>query len=261
MLKYSPLYLTKIPSRSAKETPLMNKYVEEYTKFCDLFYQDSFMVCMDMDLKLIAVGNKYLEVIKKSRTEVIGKPLYETTPIPEHNRNLSKIAFPEAIKTKQTKQVFIANLYHPYPDSHILMLLFSPILAPDSTVIAARLDFTPVDISYFFQILIKLNNKIPPNDLPDNDDFLTKREHQVAFLLCHCQDVIEIARVLSLFAENDIAPKTIHNIINRYLFSKFIVSSKVELLAKLHEIGYDKKMPNSLLSNQFIDLTKPQAKY
>lgn len=259
MLKFVETINIKFCLDKYKKDQDMKKYLEEYVRFCNLFYQDSFMVCMDLDLKVIAVGNKYLEVINKSRTEVIGRPLYEITPIPEHNRARSKMTFPEAIRTKQTKQVFIANLYHPYPDSHILMLLFSPILAPDNTVIATRLDFTPVEISYFFQMLIKLNNKIPPADLPDNDDFLTKREHQVAFLLCHCQDVIEIARVLSLFAENDVAPKTIHNII--YLFSKFTVSSKVELLAKLHEIGYDKKMPNSLLSNQFIDLTKPHAEY
>ena len=162
------------------------------------------------------------------------------------------------LKSKSTKQVFITNLYHPYPESHILMLLFSPIMLDQDEVIASRLDFTPVEISYFFQILININSKIEPSNLPDNDDFLTRREHQVAFLLCHCKSPSEIAQVLSLFNHKDIQAKTVNNIISRYLFPKFSANSKTELIDKLKEMNYNKKMPNSLLSNQFIDLTKHQ---
>jgi hypothetical protein len=236
----------------------MMKYLDEYVKFCGTFYSGSFVVTLNLDREVVFVGDKYLDVIKKTREEVIGKPLYETTPIPEQNRVLSRIAFSDAISNKQTKQVFIANLYHPYPESHILMLLFSPILAPTTEVIAMRLDFTPVDIAYFFQVLIRLNQKITPQDLPKNDDLLTIREHQVAFLLCHCKDVTEISQVVSLFSEKEVSSKTIHNIINRYLFTKFNVTSKSKLIDILRETGYDKKMPSSLLSNQFIDLTKSE---
>jgi hypothetical protein len=236
----------------------VNDKLDKYVELCELFYADSFTIVLDLERKVVFVGKKYLEVVKRTKEEMIGRHLYETTPIPENNRKLSGIAFPEAIRTKQTKQVFISNLYHPYPESHILMLLFSPIIADQNEVIASRLDFTPVDISYFFQILININNKIEPSDLPDNDDFLTTREHQVAFLLCHCKSPSEIAQVLSLFNHKDIQAKTVNNIISRYLFPKFSANSKIELIDKLKEMNYDKKMPNSLLSNQFIDLTKHQ---
>jgi hypothetical protein len=234
----------------------MDNQLQEYVKYCESFYDDSFMVTLDLELNVVFVGKQYLKVINKSRKEVVGKPMYEITPIPEHNRALSKITFPQAIKNKQTKQIFIANLYHPYPESHILMLLFSPIINFQKEVIAARLDFTPVEISYFFQILIQVNYKITPSNLPNNEDYLTAREHQVAFLLCHCQDTIDIARIISLFLEKNIVSKTVHNIINRYLFPKFNVKGKSDLIEKLKQEGYDKKIPNSLLSNQFIDLTK-----
>lgn len=234
----------------------MNDKLYKYVEFCELFYADSFTIVLDLQGKVVFVGKKYLEVVKRTKQEMIGRHLYETTPIPESNRKLSSMTFPEAIRTKQTKQVFISNLYHPYPESHILMLLFSPIIADQNEVIASRLDFTPVDISYFFQILININSKIEPSNLPANDDFLTTREHQIAFLLCHCKSPSEIAQVLSLFNDKEIQAKTVNNIISRYLFPKFEANNKTELIDKLKEMNYDKKIPNSLLSNQFIDLTK-----
>lgn len=229
--------------------------LEKYVEFCELFYIDSFTIVLDLDSKVVFVGNKFLEVVKRTKQEMLGKNLYETTQIPESNRKISDKAFPQAISNKETKQCFIANLYHSYPQAYILMLLFSPILTAENEVIAARLDFTPVEISYFYHILIHTKNKIEPANLPDNDSFLTRREHQVAFLLCHCKNSSEIAQVLSLFNQKNIQAKTVNNIISRYLFSKFNVDTKAELINKLKEMNYDKKMPNSLLSNQFIDLT------
>lgn len=237
----------------------MRSRLDKYVEFCESFYADSFTIVLDLENKVVFVGKKYLDVVKRSKKEMIGQHLYKTTPVPENNRKLSAIAFSEAIRTKQTKQVFISNLYHPYPDSHILMLLFTPILDSNNQVIASRLDFTPVNISYFFQTLINIKNKIEPANLPDNNDFLTTREHQVAFLLCHCKSTSEIAQVLSLFNRKNIQAKTVNNIISRYLFTKFTASNKTELMDKLLGMNYDKKMPNSLLSNQFIDLTKPPS--
>ena len=130
-------------------------------------------------------------------------------------------------------------------------------MEPESQqIIGCKLIFTPAEIAYFFSILIQTNGQIDPNDLPENDDYLTKREHQVAFLLCHCKDNEEIAKVISLTKDKSIQAKTINNIISRYLFPKFQVNNKDELQEKLKALNYDKKIPNSLLSNQFIDLTK-----
>lgn len=230
--------------------------LEEYVRLCSLFYSDSFIVSLDTKQNIVFAGKKYLSVIGKTNEEVIGKSLYSVTPVPENNRKIANTVFPEAIVKQTTKQIFISNLFHPYPDSHILMLLFSPIITIDQQLIAVQLEFTPVEIAYFFQVLIKINKKIEPCDLPDNDDFLTKRQHQVAFLLCHLSDTAEITKIISLFSPNDITSKTVHNIINRDLFTKFKVTKRQDLIEKLHRMGYNTKMPTSLLSNQFIDLTK-----
>lgn len=238
------------------ELVVINNYLDKYVEFCEMFYHESFCVVCDMEKNVVFVGTEYLKVIQKRHTEVIGKNIYETTPVPEHNRKISDVAFPEAIKNKQQKQFFIANLNHPYPAYHVLLMLFTPVTNADNIVIATKFEFTPANIAFFFQILIKVNKKIEPNNLPNNDNYLTPKEHQIAFLICHTKDIHEITTIINLFNKKDITEKTVHNIINRYLFTKFNVLNKKELLVKLYELGYDKHMPNSLLSNQFIDLTK-----
>lgn len=232
-------------------------FFKEYLEFHERYYKNSFSIILDHEFKVAFIGSEYLQVTGKTREQILGKHLHESAQIPEKNKTLSKLAFSEAIALKQDKQIFIANLYHPYPEYHILLLKFEPIIEPESQhVVGAKLVFTPTDIAYFFDILIQTNGQIDPNGLPENDDYLTKREHQVAFLLCHCKDNYEIAKVISLTKDKNIQAKTINNIISRYLFPKFHVNSKDELQAKLKTLNYDKKMPNSLLSNQFIDLTK-----
>lgn len=235
----------------------MNSFFKKFLEFHETYYQESFSIILDHEFKVAFVGNEYLAVTGKTRKQTLGKHLHESAQIPEKNKILSKVAFSEAIELKQIKQVFVANLYHPYPGYHILLLKFEPVIDPENQqVLGAKLVFTPTEIAYFFEILIQTNEKVEPNDLPDNDDYLTRREHQVAFLMCHCKDNYEIAKVLSIFNNKKILAKTINNIICRYLFAKFEVNNKGILIERLKELGYDKKMPNSLLSNQFIDLTK-----
>lgn len=235
----------------------MHKTLSKYVEFAQTFQENSFMIILDLDFKVLFAGKEYLNVIKKTPAETLGKLLSESTPIPEKNRILSKIAFTEAIQEQKVKEVFIANLYHPYPSYYTLLLTFHPIIDPSSnTTVGAKLEFIPAEIAYFFHILVQISEKIEPNGLEDNDDFLTPREHQIAFLLCHCKDLNEIANIMSLFNNKKITAKTVANIISRYLFTKFKVTQRDELMLTLREHGYHQKMPNSLLSNQFIDLTK-----
>lgn len=235
----------------------MNQTLKQYIKFAKQFQPASFMVILDHEFKIVFAGEEYLNVIKKTPEEALDKHIHVSTPIPERNKVLSKTAFTEALSSQKTKQIFIANLYHPYPDYYTLLLTFQPIVDLSTRLtVGARLEFIPANISYFFHILVQTSEKIEVNNLPDNDEKLTQREHQIAFLLFHCKDLHEIASVISLFNRKTISAKTVANIISRYLFTKFQVSSREELMNALSKYGYDQKMPNSLLSNQFIDLTK-----
>lgn len=235
----------------------MNQTLKQYVEFARQFQPTSFMIILDHEFKIRFAGKEYLKVIQKTAKETIDQHIHASTPIPEKNKLLSKIAFTDALATQKTKQIFIANLYHPYPDYYTLLLTFQPIvdLSTRQTV-GARLEFIPANIAYFFHILVQTSEKIEANNLPDNDDKLTQREHQIAFLLFHCKDLHEIASIISLFNEKTITAKTVANIISRYLFAKFQVSNREELIDALAKHGYQHKMPNSLLSNQFIDLTK-----
>lgn len=67
--------------------------------------------------------------------------------------------------------------------------------------------------------------------------------------------MIEIANLIGKFEGKSITPSTVNNIIHRYLFKKFMVKNKEDLMDKLIENGYHKNMPNSLLSNIFVDIT------
>lgn len=235
----------------------MNSFFKKYIEFHEIWFKDSLVKILDHEFKVVFVGSELLVATGMTLEQTLGKHLYESAQIPEKNKILSNIILSEAIELKQAKHIFIANLNNHYRGYHVLLLTFEPIVEPESQhVIGAKLVFTPAEISYFFDVLIKVNEKIESNNLPDNDHYLTRREHQVAFLLCHDQDSCKIAKVLSLFNNKSILPTTVNNIICRYLFPKFDVNNKGLLIGRLKEQGYDKKIPNSLLSNQFIDLTK-----
>lgn len=234
----------------------MDNYLESYIKFCETFYADSTMILVDENLISVFVGSGYTNATKIPKENVVGKHIFASANIPEKNRELSLRSFEKAIKSQKIIGLLIANLYRNNPDIHVLGAYLYPILHPESKkTIALRFEFYQISLSYFYHIIIKSEQNIPYNTLPDNDEWLTRREHQIAFLLFYCKSISEVAKVISVFEQKNISEKTINNIINTYLYKKLGVCNKVSLLQKLEDLGYNKKMPNSLLSNFFIDLS------
>jgi len=235
----------------------MNKHLQQYIKYCEEFYNNSFMILLDRDLIARFVGNEYLKVGNKTRESIIGKQVHQTAPVPPENIEPSFKAFNKAITENKIVPVLIANLLHKTTDMiQIFGAHIYPVTEPGTNfVIALRFEFYKVKLELFFQALINNVNKIKDNGLPHNDDFLTKREHQIAFLLFYCKDYVEIAQIISIFNNSVVTEKTVRNIVSRYLYPKFMVSNKENLIAKLQQCGYDSKMPNSLLTNRFIDLS------
>ncbi|WP_158649261.1 helix-turn-helix transcriptional regulator [Aquella oligotrophica] len=236
----------------------MNKHLEKYIRHCEDFYSDTFMIVLDRDLIARFAGNQYLKVGNKNLQSVVGKHIHATALIPDENIQPSLKAFNKAITEGITVPVLIANLLHKIEDKiQVLGACISPIMEPNTRyVIGLRFEFCTIKIDTFFQILIKNAQPIVNNNLPHNDEFLTKREHQIAFLLFYCSSYVEIAEIISRFNQRIITEKTVRNIVSRYLYPKFNVSNKDSLLAKLQLHGYHNKIPNSLLSNRFIDLSR-----
>lgn len=235
-----------------------NNYLEQYIRHCTQFHSDSFMILLDCNLIARFVGNKYLAVGNRTRESVIGKHIHQTAPVPPENIEPSLKAFDKAISENKIVSVLIANLLHKTNDNiQIFGAHIHPICEPDTShVVGVRFEFYKVKLSVFFHALIKGVVKVIDNGLPHNDDFLTKREHQIAFLLFYCKDYAEIAQIISQFNNSKVTEKTVRNIVSQYIYPKFGVNNKDSLIIKLQEAGYENKIPNSLLTNRFIDLSE-----
>lgn len=236
----------------------MNKHLEKYIKHCEEFYSDAFMIVMDRNLIAKFVGNQYLLAANKTRETVIDKHIHQTAPVPIENIEPSLKAFEKAILENKTIPVLIANLLHNTEDKvQVFGAHISPITEPTTEYVTGlRFEFYKLKIEPFFQILIKDIDRVVDNKLPHNDEFLTKREHQIAFLLFYCTNYAEIGEIISNYNSRTITEKTVRNIVSRYLYPKFKVNNKDALLEALQKRGYNNKIPNSLLSNRFIDLSR-----
>ncbi|MDD3267042.1 MAG: hypothetical protein PHC75_07690 [Burkholderiales bacterium] len=236
----------------------MNQHLRRYIEHCQEFDKNKFLIVLDRDLVAVFAGTDYLTIGGKTHDEVIGKHIHQTAKIPPENIKPSLDAFNKAITQNKIIPVIISNLLHKTQDMiQIFGATISPINEPDSNfVVGLRFEFYWVKLETFFETLIRNVTYVEKNNLPDNDSFLTHREHQIAFLLFYCKDYTEISQVISIFENTKITEKTTRNIVSRYLYPKFEVYSLQELMQKLKQNDYHQKIPNSLQTNRFLDLSQ-----
>lgn len=86
-----------------------------------------------------------------------------------------------------------------------------------------------------------------------SDDLLTIRQHEVLFLHFHCKSAKKIAETLSIIHDKPVSLHTI-GAINKQLYRKFNVYNLERLLESAYTLGYNRKIPTSLLSDRTIDL-------
>lgn len=235
----------------------MDKVLEKYVRFIRALCGKELLVILDTKLNIIFISPECLKLTKiSSRKEVLGRNIFEVTDVPQCNKIIAHSEFSAAIDSNKRKQFFSTNLYRASPH-YSLLINFQPITNPraENQIMCALVEFVPVELSYFYDLLLNNEVLVEGPNLPDNDKFLTRREHQIAFLLFHSKNLIEIANLIGKFEGKSITASTVNNIIHRYLFKKFMVKNKEDLMDKLIENGYHKKMPNSLLSNIFVDIT------
>lgn len=234
----------------------MDNFLKKYVEHCEIFYKQSFMILMDKHLTAVFVGDKFLEVAERTRESIIGVHIHGTAKIPSVNLEPSLKAFNKAISQNKIINLIITNLNRRNVDLHTLGAQLYPVQNPNTQeVVGLRFEFNQIKLDYFFHIVIKVLDKIEVSPQPDNDTFLTSREHQIAFLLFYCKNTTEIAQVITLFNNKTTTEKTIRNIISKQLYPKFAATNRASLMNGLKEAKYDQKIPNSLLSNQFIDLS------
>lgn len=231
--------------------------LENYIASVSALYRDELVVIVDMDMQVLFAGTECLKLATKPNSQIIGSNVFDAVAIQNKSQALAKRSFALAMAQKKSKQFLSINIYRADPNYHALLINLQPILEPvTKQIIGAQIKLVPAELLVFFPILLQQNPQHTVNNLPDNDTFLTRREHQIAFLLFHTRNYAEIAEIITRFEGTPIKLSTINNIVHRYLFTKFNVNTRETLIAELQKRNYHRKIPNSLLTNQFIDMTK-----
>ena len=191
--------------------------LEKYVRFVRTLYKRELFVVLDTELKIVYISPPCLRLTnKRSSREIIGKTIFEIASVPLNNQLIAQQEFQDGIKSNTRKQFFSTNLYRHAP-YYSLLINFQPVTNPrqEESVMCALVEFVPVDSSYFYDLLINNDTPVEGHAIPDNETLLTRREHQVAFLLFHCKNLQEIARVIGKFESKSISTSTINNVIHR----------------------------------------------
>jgi hypothetical protein len=108
---------------------------------------------------------------------------------------------------------------------------------------------------YKLEKLIAISHRAPKVDNGD-DGFLSGVEHEIMFLLFHCNTYEQIANLLSLANDKIFTKSAIAKIINRRLYNKFGVVNLDALKEAAHAKSYHKKLPVSLFGEFMFPLSE-----
>ena len=236
----------------------LNKVVEFY----QLIYLNDMILLIDIDNIILFVGQKIQKLVDTPIGNLIGKNHLTALPLPQDNISNIVISIDKVIKTRARAEFLSINLNHD-KEYMILHCIQKPIInLHTNNIVAISVESSPLDFAIDFYKLFMLANinhgifeQINDNKIQHVDDFLTLREHEIAFSLVYCKTAEKIASLLSLLHNKTVSPKTIHNIIRQQLYPKFVVHNIEALLEKIYTLGYHKKIPASFLVNLHFDLS------
>lgn len=232
-----------------------DEFLKKVIEYSNLIDKDSIKFILDLADNIVWAGNGMVLVIDIDIKDIIGKNYLLAAPVPPEN-HIPIINCINKVKTELQRQDFLSvNLNHER-DYLLLHCRLNPLInLSNNQLVAISVESTPVEFTLYFANLL---NHLHPQPIlcskKYTDELLTKREHEIAFLLFHTVNSEQIASILSLFAAKAVTAKTIRNIISQQLLPKLKVYNKPALLIKLRELGYHKKIPPTLLTNLHIDL-------
>lgn len=235
------------------------EYLAKSLEFFNLLYHRELVHVVDNKDRFIYVSDVTLPFAKTSRENIIGKTFYEVFSPPPENIESVAASIKRAFTTKETQRMISANVNRPDPDHRILLVTHAPLINPDTNnAVAVKIQFDKINFPcYFHHLLLKSPKQfaqLSPVVSLNHDELLSRREHEIAFLLFYCKSVEQITKIINLFAERPIATKTVQNIIRQQLYPKFQVKNQETLIEQLHQHEYHKKIPPSLMFNFQINL-------
>lgn len=235
------------------------RFLDRVIDLYGLIYINDIVLLIDVGNIIVFAGSGVSKLVNKSTKHIIGKSYLEALPLPKENINNIVKSMNKTIQSKNIQEFLSINLNHSNQYA-MLHCLERPIINPTTNnIVAISVESRQLDLSIDFYkvlMLIKTKQKIIANTtIKHVDNFLTQREHEIAFLLEYCNTADKIANILSILYDKKIATKTIHNIIRQQLYPKFEVYNMDALQAKIGNLGYHKKIPVSFLINLHFDLS------
>lgn len=201
------------------------------------------------------ISDKFRKLVRKSSD---GKAPYHDFDIartPPESIGSINASLSKAIQTREVQNCLSINLNREDPEYHVLHVVKSPIINPHTdNVVGIIVEFCKIDFPLYFHKIFQIQPKqVCKTKIVCNDELLTAREHEIAFLLFYCRNSDEITNTINMFNDKFITSKTVRNIIRQQLYPKLEVNNVDTALIKLRELGYHKKVPKSLLTNLYID--------
>ena len=225
----------------------------------NLLYRKSFIHIIDLENRFIFVGDEMLDVANETRENVIGRTWYDVMSPHPDNIVSTELGIRAAISTRLAQHAITINVKRHETTQRILHVIQKPIINPATDqVVAVHIEFFKVNFPlYFHHLLLKNPERITTRCLTyEQEGILTRREHEIAFLLFYCKSLDDIVEVINAHSDRKITAKTIRNIISQQLFKKLHVFNRDSLLEELHKLEYHRKIPSSLLSNPHIDISE-----
>lgn len=236
-----------------------HEYLSSILQLFDLLYRKELVHVVDTENRFIFVSDELLNLANETRGNIIGKTFYEV--FKPHPDNIESVAqsLRRALATKEVQRMISVNVERTNSKQRILLITHTPLVNPDSdNALAVKIRFDNINFPcYFHHLLLKTPKqfaKPPVSKLFENDQLLSRREHEIAFLLFYCKSIEQITQVINLLNERQIVAKTVRNIIRQQLYPKFQVQNQDALLEQLHCLEYHKNIPPSLLFNFQINL-------
>lgn len=236
-----------------------SKYLTRVVELFNLLYHKELVHVVDTEDRFIFVSDTTLSLAHETRENVIGKTFYEVfSPPPDNIKSVAQ-SIKTALTTKEVQRMISVNIERTNSTQRILLVTHAPLVNPDTNnAVAVKIRFDRMNFpSYFHHLLLKSPKQFANLTVLrefESDKLLSRREHEIAFLLFYCKSVEQITQIINLFTERQIVTKTVQNIIRQQLYPKFQAKNQEVLLEQLHQLDYHKNIPPSLLFNFQINL-------
>jgi hypothetical protein len=238
-----------------------NKFLNHIIALYQQIHRDDYVMIVDRDYQICFISPRFAQSMATTAEQLLGQNYLNSLAIPEEIKNSVKTSIKHNLSCSHTHEFLNINLNREH-DEQILQMRYNPLLDPSSNaVVAVVIEGSKLSAHtslYNFVTHLLERNASSANtaiDISHSDDRLTKREHEIAFLLLFFRSPKKIAEVIKQISGDEVSAKTINNIISSKLFVKLEVYNIDALITRLHELNYQTKIPASFMRNLHLGLT------